>query len=100
MQQVTVVHMLGDIWPKVAMPVSSSVSGRHVYTVFACIHTYIHTCILTNSMLNVGVQYVLIFLDPSYSQVMGQQCGRNFSNNIISLEFSCITYHLNIHTHF
>jgi len=49
-------------------------------------------------MLNVGVQYVLIFLDPSYLQVMGQQCGRSF--HIISLEFSCITHDLNIHTPF
>lgn len=95
MQQVTTVHILGDIWLKVAVPVSSSVSGLHVYTVFACIHT----CILTNSMSNVDVQYVLIFLDTSYSQVMGQPCGRNFSN-IISLEFPCVTHHLSIHTQF
>jgi len=77
------------------VPVSSSVSGLHVHTFFAYVHTYI----LTISMLNVGVQYVLIFLDPSYLQVMGHQRGRNFSNNI-SLEFSCITHHLNIHTPF
>jgi len=51
-------------------------------------------------MLNVDVQYALTFLDPSSSQVMGQQCGRNFSNKIISLEFLCNTYHLNIHTQF
>jgi len=40
MQQVATVCILGDIWLRVAVPVSCSVNGLHAYTFFAYIHTY------------------------------------------------------------
>jgi hypothetical protein len=40
MQQVTTLDVLWDIRLKVAVPVSSSLSGLHVYTVFAYTYMY------------------------------------------------------------